>query len=265
MNELRIMTYNIHRCIGVDRKVSPERIAAVIAGQRPDIVALQEVDCGQSRPAQHDQAATIASLLATLLPSPWWVERERCGNVVLSRHPMRLVRAGGLRRPRPWRTLARRGALWVEVVAFGRTLQVIATHLGLTPRERLNQAQVLAGPDWLAAPGFRPPAVLCGDFNALPGSPVHRLIGTAMKRADELCSACQPDKTWPSPLPILRIDHLFVSGLGVTAAEVPSDPIARVASDHLPLVVTLTLPAGGHEGGGTGENIEGEERKARRD
>lgn len=244
MNDLRIMTYNIHRCIGVDRKVSPERIAEVIAGQGPDIVALQEVDCGQSRPAQHDQAATIARLLTALLPStsPWLVERERCGNVVLSRYPMGLVKAGGLHRPRPWRTFARRGALWVEIEVHGRTLQLITTHLGLPPRERLNQVQVLAGPEWIAAPGFRSPAVLCGDFNAQPGSPAHRVIGATMTRADELCTACQSDKTWPSPLPILRIDDLFVSdGLGVAAAEVPSNPLTRLASDHLPLVVTLTL------------------------
>ena len=194
MNDLRIMTYNIHRCIGMDGKVSSERIADVIAGQRPDVVALQEVDCGQSRPAQHDQAATIARLLATLLPSPspWQVERERCGNVVLSRHPMGLMRAGGLHRHRAWRTFARRGALWVEIENEGRILQLITTHLGLTPRERANQVQVLTGPEWLAAPGFRSPAVLCGDFNTQPGSPIHKVIGASMQRADELCAGCQP-------------------------------------------------------------------------
>ena len=62
-NYLRIMTYNIHRCIGGDRKISPKRISEVIAGHQPDVVALQEVDFGQMRPAQYDQAAIIAEYL----------------------------------------------------------------------------------------------------------------------------------------------------------------------------------------------------------
>ena len=92
-NSLRIITYNIHRCIGGDHKLSPERISDVIAAHRPDIVALQEVDCGQVRPALYDQAAIIAERLS--FPEVW-IERERCGNAIVSRYPMKRVKAGGL-------------------------------------------------------------------------------------------------------------------------------------------------------------------------
>ncbi len=145
MNSLRIITYNIHRCIGGDHKLAPERISDVIAAHQPDIVALQEVDCGQSRPTSYDQAAIIAERLDF---ETMWIERERCGNAILSRYPMKRVKAGGLHKPRRWHSLARRGALWVEVEAFGLHIQILNTHLGLTHTSRHNQAKALAGPEW---------------------------------------------------------------------------------------------------------------------
>ncbi len=239
---LRIMTYNVHRCTGLDRKTSTERIAEVIATYRPDVAALQEIDCGQVRPAATDQAAEIAHYLALALQTPLNIERERCGNVILSHHPLRLVKAGGLRRPRRWRTPPRRGVLWVDVEVRGITFQFFNTHLGLTPRERLYQARVLTGPEWLQNPACPPPVVLCGDFNAQPGSAVHRLIGGLLRDA-ELCCPHPPKKTWPSIYPFMGLDHLFISAdLVVTGAEAPSTSLSRLASDHLPLVVDLLLP-----------------------
>ncbi len=241
---LRIMTYNVHRCTGLDRKTSTGRIAEVIAAYRPDVVALQEIDCGQVRPSTTDQAGEIAHLLtnAFSFPSLLQVERERCGNAILSRYPLRLVKAGGLRRSRRWRTPARRGVIWVEIETGRITLQVLNTHLGLTPRERLYQAGVLAGPEWLKHPACSPPVVLCGDFNAQPGSAVHDLIGTLL-REPEVCCPPAPKKTWPSIYPVMGLDHLFVSAdIAVTRIEAPVTGLTRLASDHLPLVVDLQLP-----------------------
>jgi endonuclease/exonuclease/phosphatase family metal-dependent hydrolase len=121
-NRLRIITYNIHRCIGGDHKISPERISDVIADHQPDLLALQEVDSGHVRPTLYDQADIIAGRLGF---KKVWIEKERSGNAIISRYPLKLVKAGGLRRPRRWHTLARRGALWVEVEAFGIRIQII--------------------------------------------------------------------------------------------------------------------------------------------
>ena len=60
---IRILTYNVHSCIGTDRKIDPARIAAVIAGAQADIVALQEIDVRRHRTGGVDQARMIASLL----------------------------------------------------------------------------------------------------------------------------------------------------------------------------------------------------------
>jgi len=239
-NCLHIVTYNIHRCIGGDRKVSPERISEVIAAYQPDIVALQEVDFGQARPAVHDQAAIIAEKLNF---QPVWIERERCGNAILSRFPMKMVKAGGLHRPRKWHTLARRGALWVEVEAFGARIQIINTHLGLTPASRLNQARVLVGPEWLKSSGCRPPVILCGDFNTQSESTVFRLLEGSLRNVEKLKVNGKFEKTWPSFHPMLNFDHIFISGdLVVEAVRVPADEAVRKASDHLPFFVQLSLP-----------------------
>jgi endonuclease/exonuclease/phosphatase family metal-dependent hydrolase len=129
-NYLNVITYNIHRCVGLDRKLLPERISRFITAHNPDVVALQEVDYGQERPARYDQAAIIAEGLNF---SSLWIERERCGNAILSRYPMKIVKAGVLHRPRRWHAPARRGALWVEVDVHGTSVQMINTHLKLTP------------------------------------------------------------------------------------------------------------------------------------
>ncbi len=238
-NCLRIITYNIHRCLGVDRRISPERISDVIAVHQPDVLALQEVDFGLVRPTRDDQAARIAERLHF---SPVWIERERCGNAVVSRYPMKLIKAGGLHRPRKWHSLARRGALWVEVEAFGARIQIINTHLGLTPAARHNQVRVLVGPEWLGSPECRAPVILCGDFNAQAGSPLFRSFEGRFRNIGESTSGGQIEKTWPSPRPLLGIDHMFISGdLAVEAVRVPAEGAVRIASDHLPLFVQLSL------------------------
>jgi endonuclease/exonuclease/phosphatase family metal-dependent hydrolase len=238
-NRLRIITYNIHRCIGGDRRISPERISDVIAVHQPDVVALQEVDYGQVRPTLYDQAAIIAERLNF---EASWIEKERCGNAILSRYPMKMVKAGGLHRPRRWHTLARRGALWVEIVAFGARIQIINTHLGLTPASRLNQAMVLGGPEWLNNPDCCPPVILCGDFNTQPGSTVFRFFEERLRYVEALKFNGQNEKTWPSSHPILSFDHMFISGdLAVEEVKVPADGVVRTASDHLPLFVQLRL------------------------
>jgi endonuclease/exonuclease/phosphatase family metal-dependent hydrolase len=239
-NYLRIITYNIHRCVGGDRKVSPERISEAISIHQPDVVALQEVDFGQVRPARHDQAAKIAEKLNF---SPVWIERERCGNAILSRFPMKMVKAGGLHKPRRWHSIARRGALWVEVEAYGTSIQVINTHLGLTPASRLNQARVLVGREWLGSPECRPPVILCGDFNTQPGSTVFRLFEGRFTNVAGKTARRQAEKTWPSSYPMIGIDHMFISGdLAVENMTVSVDGVGRTASDHLPLFARLRLP-----------------------
>lgn len=240
-----IMTYNIHSCIGNDGKNLPMRIAKIIAGMHPDIVALQELDVGLARTGCVDQAELIACELDMYFhfhPS-LCIEDGRYGNAILSRYPIRPVKAGGLpsRRKEP-----RRGALWVEIDVRGHSFQVINTHLGLTPVRRRTQSLTLTGPEWLGNEKCRPPVILCGDMNATPGSYVHHNFSQKLTDAQLLLPGKnRPRRTWPSISPFLRVDHVFVSqGITVKSCRVPRSMDAKMASDHLPLLVEAQLQDG---------------------
>lgn len=240
----RIVTYNVHRCVGNDRRLDVARIAAVLAALNPDIVALQELDVGRKRTGGVDQAHKIAQRLdmACHFHAALQVEEERYGDAILTACPERLVKVGPLPGYPRMRGLEPRGALWVEVEIGGRPVQIINTHLGLVPREQQIQASHLAGSAWLEHPDCRWPAILLGDFNATASSIVYRTLTQHLRPARRLAVRKQPTSTFPSPLPVLRIDHLFVSpGIDVQDVSAPFDPLTRVASDHLPLVMDFEL------------------------
>lgn len=240
----RIVTYNVHRCVGNDRRLDVGRVADVLARLEPDIVALQELDVGRARTGRVDQAHEIARRLdmACHFHAALTVEEERYGDAILTCFPERLVQVGPLpgyaRMPR----LEPRGALWVEVEIEGKPLQVINTHLGLVPREQQIQARWLAGSAWLEHPQCEGPRVLLGDFNATGTSVVYRTLSARLQPARRLSPNRTPTSTFPSQLPVLRIDHLFVSPeVAVRDVFAPLDPLTRVASDHLPLVMDFVL------------------------
>jgi endonuclease/exonuclease/phosphatase family metal-dependent hydrolase len=237
-----VMTYNVHSSIGMDGKISPLRIAKVIDQCNPDIVALQELDSGRVRTEMTDQAHLIALTLNMKyhFHSSIQLEEGEYGNAVLSRFPIRLVKAGAVPVEPYNERLERRGAIWTEIEVHGRKLQLIATHLGLNRNERLAQTEAIMGPEWLSHSCCRNPVILCGDFNTLPASPVYRRIAGYLNDAQRSFKERRPRGTWPVHFPILRIDHLFFSpDIKVHNVMVPKNPLTRIASDHLPLVVTL--------------------------
>jgi endonuclease/exonuclease/phosphatase family metal-dependent hydrolase len=243
---VRILTYNVHRCVGTDQKLDVGRIAAVIAAEAPDIVALQEVDVGRARTGGVDQAHEIARRLgmSSRFHAALKVEEELYGDAVLTALPERLIQAAPLPGYAPVPQLEPRGALWVAVeIAEGRELQFINTHLGLVPREQQIQAAALAGPAWLGHPRRTDPIVLTGDLNAGRRSRVHATLAAVLSDAHALRPGGAPRvRTFPSRMPLLRIDHLFVSaGVRVTSMRAAATPLARLASDHLPLVADVEL------------------------
>jgi len=240
----RVMTYNVHSCIGMDGKLAPERIARVIAQYAPDIVALQELDVGRQRSNGVDQAALIAHHLEMerVFHPALHIEEERYGDAILTHLPMRLIKAGALpSAPSRWSSEPR-GALWVTVEIDGMAIQVLNTHLGLTPAERRVQVEALIGPDWLAEPTCQGPVILCGDFNALPRSPVCSKLGKQLKDIEDSQPRHQRNGTFFGRFPLARIDHIFVGGdVIVDDIDIPKTTLTRLASDHLPLIADLHL------------------------
>jgi endonuclease/exonuclease/phosphatase family metal-dependent hydrolase len=245
----RILTYNVHRCRGSDRRLSPARIAEVIARCRPDIVALQELDIGRARTGHVDQARLIARRLKMEFHfnSVLQLDDELYGDAILTALPARLVKSG----PLPGLAVARRfeprGALWVAVdIGGGIELQIVNTHLSLMGRERVRQVAALLGPQWLGGADHRDPKILLGDFNAVPRSAAYKAITRELGDAQLVQEPRRrPKRTFPARLPTLRLDHVFVSrtSVQVTGIDVPRSALSHVASDHLPLVVDFEVSA----------------------
>lgn len=242
---LRVLTYNVHNCAGMDGRVSPHRIARVIAREQPDIVALQEVDIGRSRSDWQDQAAEIARYLEMThhFHAAIALAEEQYGDAILSRLPMQLVRAAHLPYRRSWLVDEPRGALWVSIdIGGGRRLQVLNTHFGLWRHERRLQADALLGDDWLANPACEAPVILCGDLNSGPQSAVYKAIARRLRDVRSNDGEHIPRGTFSGRFPLHRIDHVFASEqVEVLDIRVPRTHLARVASDHLPLVVDLRV------------------------
>ncbi|MEO6339045.1 MAG: endonuclease/exonuclease/phosphatase family protein [Caulobacteraceae bacterium] len=243
---MRIMTYNVHGCVGVDRKLDVGRVAAVIAQCKPDVVALQELDVGRARSGGVDQAHAIASRLGMTFHfnSAMNVAEEKYGDAILTSLPMRLVRSGGLPKVARIRGLEPRGAVWVAIDAGDVELQVINTHLGLVPLEQRGQMACLLGRDWVGNPDCCSPAILLGDFNATTRYAVYRSVTRNLRDAQRQLGARRAIPTFPSRFPMLRIDHMFMTeGLRVVDVHAPAGPLAQSASDHLPLVADIELAA----------------------
>lgn len=233
---LKIMTYNVHGCAGMDGRISPRRIARIIATEEPDIVALQELDDCRSRSRCENQAAIIAELIGYHVVYCPTVTNgsERYGHAVLSRWPLETVQVAELPYSPRGFWPERRAALWTRLSVESVPIHIVTTHLGLNANERLQQLAALLGPDWLGPVLEAEPVVLCGDFNFLPRSAAYRLATS--KLTDVVTT--RGVNTFSSVQPVMRLDHIFVSKhFAAEKAHVVRNALTRTSSDHLPLVV----------------------------
>lgn len=240
---IRIMTYNVHGCRGRDRQWSPQRIVDVIASAKPDIVALQELDVGRARSGGVDQAQLIAGALGMRVQfhPAYRVMEEQYGDAILTALPSRLIKAGPLPGLQRLPGLEPRGALWASIKVGGVELQVINTHLGLLSRERRRQIDCLLSADWIGHRDCRHPVILVGDFNVTPQSRTYHRLTRVLHDAQRSYGG-RRQATFPSRLPALRLDYAFVGpGVHVSCVETIRTPLARAASDHLPVIVDFRL------------------------
>jgi endonuclease/exonuclease/phosphatase family metal-dependent hydrolase len=223
---LTAATYNIHACVGTDRRYDPPRIARVLDELDCDVLGLQEVD---DRKPPHDGLTQVAFLEArtgyTTIDGPAIHEQRGCyGNALLTRLPVRSVRRIDLshsgREPR--------GAIDADLDGPHGPVRVLVTHLGLRPRERGEQIRRLVDAlDARSDPGR--PTLLLGDLNEwLPTGPRIRHLKT---RFDHGAHA----RSWPSRWPLLPLDRIYAHPTPRRwTAGVHASALARRASDHLP-------------------------------
>lgn len=243
---LTCMTYNVRTFLHRRSSGETDRVAEVVRRHEPDVLALQEVDVGRLRSGGLHQARELADRLGMEWHFQAALERDggEYGIALLSRHPMEVMRSARLPLLPDRSAREPRGAIWARIDVDGMPVQVVATHLGLTRRERHWQLDDLLGPRWLADPRCLPPLVFLGDLNCVPGSGEYVRLTTVL--GDAVRSAlfrCRWRATLPSILPVVRVDHVLVSpDLPVRRARISRGPVLRRASDHLPVVVELDRP-----------------------
>jgi endonuclease/exonuclease/phosphatase family metal-dependent hydrolase len=247
---LRVATYNVHGCRGIDGVRSEKRIAEVIASLGVDVIGLQELDLNRSRSAGIDQAGLIAEQLGwqRVFHPAMQIANEQYGDAILSRWPMRLRQAQELPSVATRVCPEPRAAIWVEIETGFGPLQVINTHLGLGRRERFMQADLLMGHEWLGRIQPNEALILMGDFNSVPNSRPYRLIAQQLRDAGRLITPRPDLRAFPTRLPLLAVDHIFISErLQVDGMSVVRNAQTRIASDHFPVLADLRL---GEETGG---------------
>ncbi len=248
-SSMRILTFNVHGCVGLDFHRSEERIARRIAELAPDLAALQELDVGRARSGHRHQANLIARHLrfqSHFHPAMRW-DDEHYGNALLSRWPLKLRHAAELPSAHAFPFRETRAASWLEIATPSGPLHVINTHLGVGPRERREQAEALLGRDWLGAIPLDEPTLLVGDLNSGPRSAPYARLASSLEDLVKKAGGGHP-RTFPSFCPALTLDHIFGNArIQVTRVHVPRDWDKVVVSDHLPIVMDFEIvdpPAG---------------------
>jgi len=225
-------SYNVHKCVGVDNRFDPGRIAAVIAELDADVLALQEVDrrFGQRIGLLNTAALESRTGLTLLHVSDTPGGHGWHGNALLVRQG-RLIRMRRIHLP----GAEPRGALMAELQLPAGRIRVVAAHLGLLRRHRALQAQTLLD---AINHGSPMPTLLMGDLNEWrPGVPSSLLPLEAMFGP---LDTGQP--SFPSRLPFLALDRILASPREmVSAVAAHASPLARLASDHLPLRARIDL------------------------
>ena len=232
---IRVVTYNIHGCVGLDRRYDPARIAALLREIDADIACLQEVDPRRGG-LQNGQGAYLGKATGrrVLLGSGIPDRPGRFANAILTRFPPLATRAIDLAIP----GCEPRAAIDVDLMIGHHVLRVMATHFGLHMGERRLQANrmIAALGDPATQNGDPPQAVLLvGDLNEWRGR------NGGIIALDRCLGPGAAAPTFPSFMPVLPLDRIYALGPVVLRdVYVHRSPLARVASDHLPLVGSLS-------------------------
>ena len=236
---MRIVTYNIHRSRGLDGRVRPDRVVAVLEEVGADVIALQEVLSIEGSDPEKNQAEYIARSLGFHhgLGENRRMRGGAYGNVVLSRYPLRTVRNYDI----SVTGCERRGCLYTDIrLPDGEILHVFNVHLGLALLERRRQARQLVD-QVLGDAILKGPRIMLGDFNEWTRGLTTRLLGRHLK-AVNLRRHLRWARTYPGIMPVLALDHIYFDpSLELDKLTLHRSRTALMASDHLPLVADFSL------------------------
>ena len=236
---LRVVTYNVHKCRGLDGRVRPHRIASVLNELDADVIALQEVTASAGEGSGAGHAEFLAETLGL---NCCFGENRRhgvapYGNAILTRLPIHHWQnydiTAANREPR--------GCLRADVSLPGSaTLRIFNLHMGTGFFERRTQVHKFHEailPEG-GAGGVR---LILGDFNEWTRGLASRLLSSRFNSADPRVHLGRRH-TYPGLAPFLHLDHIyFDSALKLEKLSLYRSPLALLASDHLPLMAEFGL------------------------
>jgi endonuclease/exonuclease/phosphatase family metal-dependent hydrolase len=235
---LRVATYNVHRCRGLDGRTNPARTADVIRSIDADVVALQEViGAGPTSPGHAEELGAMLGMGWVMAPVRQ-LRGAQFGNVVLSRFPIHEHAHYDL----SWKTCEPRGCQRVGLQIGADTLHLYNVHLGTAFLERRHQAGRLSAIVHDRRIGH--PKVVLGDFNEWMRGLATSLLSERLQSID-LRRHLRRRRTYPGVFPVLHLDHIYYEGqVEVQKVEMPRTRLSLMASDHLPLVAELKVRFG---------------------
>ena len=244
---LRVLTYNIHRAIGMDRRFRPERIVDILTHHNADLALLQEVDEGVPRSRELDLARELGResgyphVVAGYNVS---LKAGRYGNAVLSRWPISIHRNIDLTVDDRKRRGCLHARLTIEKGSGTHELDVFNLHLGLSARERTRQVGMLArSPEFVGIPKAAP-CLVAGDFNDWRSQllPIFVEILEFKSATRDRFGREAAIRTYPSFSPTGALDKIYFRGpLRLLGARSCRLGVSRVASDHLPIIAEFEL------------------------
>ena len=235
--EISVLTYNIHKAIGNDRSYQPDRIVDVLRDSGADILCLQEVDFQVPRSHNDDLARKLAEALEMEYELGLNVQLKKgaYGNATLSRFPIlhteNLNITWGIKKPR--------GCLMSRIETDAGEIAILNFHLGLAGFERNWQMKMILESSFLEMVKKRP-VIMLGDTNDRLAklSPILKEAGFRDSYSGNRMHSF-PSYT---PSPLIRIDKVYLnSKVELLEHRVLLNKRTRVASDHLPVLVTLKI------------------------
>ncbi len=232
---LRLATYNVHRCRGMDRRTLPRRIAEVLRPLQADVIALQEVLGAGPKGHGQDEELGTALGMGWVMAATRRVRGHLFGNVVMSRFPIVHHTQYDL----SWKSRTPRCCQRVDLLIGSNMLHIYNVHFGTGLRERRYQAGRLA--TIVDNRRLRAPKIVLGDFNEW-GRGLASATLTPRLKSLNLRSFLKRRKTYPGFFPVLHLDHIYYDGrVEVTNAALPRTRSSLIASDHLPLVADIGI------------------------
>lgn len=234
---LRIATYNVHKCRGLDGRTQPARVASVLKHLKPDIIALQEVvGSGQRGRGQEQEISEKLGMDSVMAPARVF-RGHSYGNALLSRFPIQNQVLFDLSQE----GLEPRFCQRVDILVKGHPVHFYNVHLGTSRTERARQAKKLV--PFLSDPSLAGPKILLGDFNEWIKGPATKTLCNKFQSLDLLPFLTWP-KTYPGIFPVLHIDHIYYQGrVKVLNVEAPRTWLTMISSDHMPIVAELKVRA----------------------